>query len=69
MKYIHYYILLIYAAIPLPSPLHAAPDDAASYTFTSLRHNNHIDHVNIRLQASGDVLTKSQSGEEPIGWM
>ncbi len=26
---------------------------------------NHIDHVNIRLQASGDVLTKSESGEKP----
>ena len=65
MKYIRYYFAFICAAIALPSPLHAAPDEAEAYTFTSQRQSKHIDHVNIRLEASGDVLTKSETGEKP----
>ena len=48
-----------------PSSLHAAADDARTYTFVSQRQVGHIDHVNILLEASGDVLTKSGSGEKP----
>ncbi len=65
MKHIPYCIMFLFVAIPPASPLHAAPDNSETYTFASRRQNNHIDHVNIRLEVSGDVLTKSQSGEKP----
>ena len=65
MKYIPYSIVFICLAIVRPYPLLAASDDAATYTFASQRQVNHIDHVNILLEASGDVLTKSDSGEKP----
>ena len=64
MKYIPYYIVFVCVAIARPSPLHAAPDDTETYTFASQRQVNHIDHVNILLEASGDVLTKSGTRRE-----
>ena len=46
-------------------PLFAAPDDPSAYTFSSQRQVNDIDHVNVLLEASGDVLTKATTGEKP----
>ena len=40
------------------------PTTRQTYTFTSQRQVGHIDHVNILLEASGDVLTKSGSERE-----
>ncbi len=65
MKYIPLYIMIVCVAIVRSSPLFAASDDAATYTFASQRQVNHIDHVNIVLELSGDVLTKAGSSEKP----
>ena len=65
MKYIHYYIVFSFVAMAGTSPLSAATDVPETYTFTSHRQNNHIDHVNTRLEADGDVLAKSGSDEKP----
>ena len=65
MKYITYFIAFSLVAFARSAPLHAAPDEAETYSFASQRHINHTDHVNIRLEASGDVLTKSETSEKP----
>lgn len=62
MKYIPYYVVFVFAGF-LSSPLFAAPDDTTAYTLQSQRQLNHIDHVNILLEANGDLLTKSGTGE------
>ncbi len=65
MKYIPYYIAFIFGAGTSLSCLHAAPEDTETYTFASQRQVNHFDHVNILLEAIGDVLTKSGTDEKP----
>ena len=65
MKYIPYCITICFLASALPSSLGAADDDARAYTFASQRQVGHIDHVNILLEVSGDILVKSGSDEKP----
>ena len=65
MKYIAYYIAFLWLTVVRLSLLHAAEDNMTAYAFVSQRQVNHIDHVNIRLEANGDVLTKSDSSEKP----
>ncbi len=65
MKYILYCMMIICATIARLSPLLAAPDDTETYTFTSQRQVGQTDHVNVLLEASGDVLVKSDTGEKP----
>ena len=65
MKYIPYCITFICATVFWQAPLQAALDDSQTYTFTSQRQVGQIDHVNILLQTSGDVLTKADTSEKP----
>ena len=65
MKYIPNCVVYYSLAVALPSLLRAAPDDTKTYTFASQRQVGHLDHVNIVLEASGDVLVKSDTGEKP----
>jgi len=65
MKYIHYCIEVVFLASLPSSPVYATPADTESYTFTSQRQVGHVDHVNILLQVSGDVLMKAGSDEKP----
>ncbi len=65
MKYIPCCIAFIYVAAFWQSPLRAGADDSQTYTFTSQRQVGQIDHVNILLQTSGDVLTKADTSDKP----
>ncbi|MEI8372922.1 MAG: hypothetical protein WCJ35_08820 [Planctomycetota bacterium] len=65
MRYIRHCVVIICVAITRLSPLLAASDNTETYTFASQRQVGHIDHVNILLEASGDVLTKSGTSEKP----
>ncbi len=65
MKYTSSFVVFICAATIGLSLLVAAPEDATPYTFASRRQVNHIDHVNVRLEVNGDVLTKSGSVDTP----
>ncbi len=65
VKYIPSYIAFICVVIARQSALVASPADTATNTFVSQRQVGHIDHVNILLELSGDVLTKSGTSEKP----
>jgi len=56
--------MVFFLGIAWPSPLPAALGDTETYTFVSQREVNHIDHVNILLEVSGDLLAKSGSDEK-----
>jgi hypothetical protein len=64
MKSIPYYIMFAFFAVAGLASLHAASSDPESYTFASQRQVGQVDHVNIRLEASGDLLTKSGTDEK-----
>ena len=56
---------IIFLILVAPSGALSADPDSQSYTLASRRQVDHIDHVNIALEASGDVLSRSNSGEKP----
>ena len=63
MKYISYCLVFVCMATSRQSLLLA--DDLQTYTFASQRKVGHVDHVNILLELSGDVLEKSGTSEKP----
>ncbi len=65
MKYIPYHIVLVILLLARPASLAAAPDDNVAYNLASQRQVGQFDRVNVALEFTGDVLTKSASGEKP----
>ena len=65
MKYISCHVMFVLLATAQSVSLLAAADDVQTYTFASGRQVGHIDHVNILLEVSGDILMKSGSSEKP----
>ena len=60
-----HYIVLLCTAILLLASVATAADEPASYEFQSRRKVGQIDRCNVLLEASGDLLVKSASGEKP----
>jgi hypothetical protein len=65
MKYIRFLVAFVCVIISRHFPLLAAADDTTTYTFACRREVGNIDHVNILLELSGDVLTKAGTSERP----
>jgi hypothetical protein len=64
VKYIYYYVTFVCLVFVRSLPLDAASDDSGAYAFASQRQIGSLDHVNIKLEAVGDLLTKSGSAEK-----
>jgi hypothetical protein len=64
MKYISYYVVFACLIIGRSSLAEAAPDGSETYTLASQRNVGSLDHVNIQLDARGDLLTKSGTDEK-----
>ena len=65
MKYIHYCITFCFLATAPHFSIYAASEDAKTLAIASRRQVGDIDHVNILLEVSGDLLVKSGSDEKP----
>jgi hypothetical protein len=65
MRYLSYLIAFTFFGIGSATYLHSAADTSETFHFVSRRQTGDLDHVNVLLEATGDVLTKSDSGAKP----
>ena len=64
MRYIRNYVAFVLGVVPLAAPCLLHADPAESYAIASNRQVDSIDHVNILVEANGDVLSRPSSGEK-----